>query len=570
VPPAADLEHGMAATLETARTLIESRFLDAGDVLANAVDGIAALVAALDALTNALSPSTIAATTQQLTDAAATISALPGEQRTRSSAMAKLDGWREVLSLGVEDMRRSLAYMRAFTVSIKITASGIASVEPEFHDFAQETCLRVESGRTEIDGLEENLHKLKTELRRAVPRADALARGCAAMIPAVPDQLLASAETMAAHRGRIAAATAEAGIVARDVRKNVTRILGALQIGDSTRQRVEHVQAGIKLVETLDPAIPRNEAIQIRAVLCALLAALLDSTLADFTADVSAISAGLAGLAHDATALLRLRDVAYGEANGGADGFIQALEQRVSAAVSVVNEIEQADALARDTGRQAAASAQLLSDRLGAIQAMKTDVLYMALNTTLKSAKLGEDGRPLSIISSELRVHAGYLDTTATACVAALKTLIEAAAELSRDNAGEQGAGAGAALEAAIAGIKRAGEMTERDVATLAAQGEAVLRLLKQSTQRLDFQTEIGDTLSQVALGLAGRAAGAAKCGADVQAPLAALFAQLGPIYTMAKERDIHAAIAAEWGVDLPAPGPVEAAKADVFEDELF
>jgi hypothetical protein len=561
----------MAEQLESARTLIEARFLDAGEVLSDAIDGIAALVSALDTLTQALSPDTIAATTQQLAAAAARLSAMPEEQAARSAAMGKLESRRAVLSSGVEDMRRSLAYMRAFTVSIKITAGGIASVDPEFHVFAQETCLRVESGRKEVDGLEHNLGKLRDELKAAVPRAEVLAQGCAAMIPAVPDQLLASAEIMAAHRGQIAAAMAEAGALARNVRKKVTRILGALQIGDSTRQRVEHIQAGIKLLDTADPATPPEAAARIQTLLCALLAAQLDSTLGDFSDDVAEISAGLAGLAQDAAALLRLRDVAYGKAEGGADGFMHTLEQRVGAAVGLVTEMEQADALARDTGRQAAAAAQLLADRLGAVQTMKSDVLYMALNTTLKSARLGEDGRPLSIIASELRVHAGYLDIIATASVAALKTLIETAAELSRDNGGAEGEGAGAALEAAIACIKLAGETTERDVTTLAAQGEAVMALLTRSTQRLDFQKEIGGTLGQVAQDLAGRAADAAPCGAEIQAPLAAHFAKLAAIYTMVKEREIQAAVAAEWGISLPAaPAQAAAAAVDVFEDELF
>ena len=560
----------MAEELETARTLIEARFLDAGEVLSDAVDGIAALVTALDALTNALSPGTIAETTQQLTAAAAKLSAMPDEQIARRTGIGKLEDRRAVLSSGVEDMRRSLAYMRAFTVSIKITAGGIASVDPEFHIFAQETCLRVESGRKEIDGLEENLFKLRNELKTAVPRAELLARGCAAMIPSVPDQLLASAAIMAEHRSQIAAATAEAGALARDVRKKVTRILGALQIGDATRQRVEHVQAGIKLLDAHDQAAPPEDAARIRAVMCALLAAQLDSTFADFSNDVAEISSGLAGLARDAAALLRLRDVAFGKAEGGADGFMQALEQRVGAAVGLVTEIEQADAQARDTGRKAAAAAQLLADRLGAVQMMKTDVLYMALNTTLKSARLGEDGRPLSIIASELRVHAGYLDTTATACVAALKILIETAAELSHESGGEQSTGAGAALEAAIACIKQAGETTGRDVATLATQGEAVLQLLTRSTQRLDFQKEIGGTLGEVARDLTARAADAAQCGADIQAPLAAHFAKLAPIYTMVKEREIQAAIAAQWGVTVPTAAAVVPAESDVFEDELF
>ncbi len=570
MPQTAEFSGQMAEQLESARTLIEARFLDAGEVLSDAVDGIAALVTALDALTQALSPATIAATTQQLAAAAARLSAMPEEQSARRAAIGKLEGRRAVLSSGVEDMRRSLAYMRAFTVSIKITAGGIASVDPEFHVFAQETCARVESGRKEVDGLEDNLCKLKNELQLAVPRAEALARGCAAMIPAVPDQLLASAAIMAEHRGQIAAATAEAGALARDVRKKVTRILGALQIGDSTRQRVEHIQAGIKLLDVHDIATPPEAASRIRALLCALLAALLDSTLADFSNDVAQIGSGLAGLAQDAAALLRLRDVAFGKAEGGADGFMQALEQRVGVAVGLVTEIEQADALARDTGRQAAAAAQALSDRLGAVQTMKTDVLYMALNTTLKSARLGEDGRPLSIIASELRVHAGFLDIIATASVAALKTLIETAAELSRDNGGVEAMGAGAALESAISCIKLAGETTERDVATLAAQGEAVLRLLARSTQRLDFQKEIGGTLGQVAEDLTSLAADAAQCGDAIQEPLAAHFAALAAIYTMAKEREIQAGVAAEWGISLPAPPAAPSTAEDVFEDELF
>jgi hypothetical protein len=571
VPQRVDLLGGMPERLESARVLIEARFLDAGEVLSGAVDGIAALVTALDALTRALSPVAIAATTQQLGAAAAKLSAMPGEQSSRRAVIARLEARRADLSSGVADMRRSLAYMGAFTLSIKITAGGIASVDPAFHAFAQETCLRVESGRAEVAGLEDNIGKLEGELRSAVLRAETLAHGCDAMIPAVPDQLLASAAIMAEHRGQIAAATAEAGALARDVRKKVTRILGALQIGDSTRQRVEHIQAGIKSLSTQDPATSPEAASRIRALICALLAAQLNSTLADFNSEVSEIGAGLAGLAQDAAALLRLRDLAYGKTERGAEGFMRLLEQRVGIAVGLVGEIEEADALARKTGREAAAAAQGLSDRLGAVQTMKSDVLYMALNTALKSARLGEDGRPLSIIASELRVHAGYLDTTATTCLVALKTLTETAAELSGGDGGEDGEAAGAALEAAIACINLVSETTERDVATLAAQGEAVLKLLARSTRRLNFQKEIGGTLEQVARDLTRLGDDAVHCDDTVEPTLTVHFAALGAIYTMAKEREIQAAIAAQWGINLTeAPPAPAAAISEVFEDELF
>jgi len=570
VLPTAESYGRMANRLESACALIEAGFVDASDVLSDAVNGIAALVAALDSLTQVVGDEAIAATTQQLAAAATRLSALQADQAARRADIAMLEDLRMALSSDVEDMRRSLAYMRAFTVSIKITAGGIASLDPAFPTFALEACLRVESGCAELDGLEGYLLKLKKELQKAAPRVETLVHGSGDMIASVPAQLVTSAELLAKRRGQIAAAAAEAVALARDVRKKVSRILGALQIGDSTRQRVEHIQAGIKLLEKNDPALAPEAAARSRALLCALLTVQLDSTLTDFNNEVAEIGSGLAGLARDAAALLNRVKLDHGKASGEAEGFMAQLAQRVAAAAALVAEIEGTDALARDTGREAAATAQALSDRLSAVQTMKADVLFMALNTTLRSARLGEHGRPLGIIASELRVHAGHLDRTATASMATLKTLIETAAGLSRDSGGP-GEGAGAALQAAIACIDGARQTTDRDVPGLVSQGDAVLQFLVRSTQRLDFQKEIGGVLGEVARDLAAHAASAAECGPDIQAPAAARFAEMAAIYTMAKEREIHAAVAANWGVAIPAPPARPAGAAtDVFEDELF
>jgi hypothetical protein len=67
-------------------------------------------------------------------------------------------------------------------------------------------------------------------------------------------------------------------------------------------------------------------------------------------------------------------------------------------------------------------------------------------------------------------------------------------------------------------------------------------------------------------------AAAAQPCDDDIQAPLAAFFAKLGTIYTMAQERDIQARIAADWGiVTETAPSPATAPnESDNFEDALF
>jgi hypothetical protein len=109
-------------------------------------------------------------------------------------------------------------------------------------------------------------------------------------------------------------------------------------------------------------------------------------------------------------------------------------------------------------------------------------------------------------------------------------------------------------------------------VAALAAQGEAVIDLLTRSTDRVGFRAEVGTALDEVAQALRDLAADAEPCADDIAAPLAAAFGQLGALYTMAQEREIHAAIGARFGVgsDTEPVKPADAPAADDLEDVLF
>lgn len=563
-PPFSGAE--MISRLESGRRVIEQKFLEAGDMLAQAIDGIAALVAALDQLTSAIGPAAIAETSRQLSDAAAQLVALPGAQVARRRLIEAMAEQHEGLALLIRVMRRNLSYMRAYSFNVKITAAGIAAAESGFDVFAQEIAERIEAGHQEMDAVERALHGLLREIEAAILRADVLEEGCATLIPAVPDRLTASAATMAAHRGQVASAVTEAGALARDVRQKVSRVLAALQVGDSTRQRIEHVQQGIAMLDTDAPGLDGEAVMRVRAVAGALLKAQLEAALADFNRETQQIGIGLNGLAKDAAALVRLRELAYGKNSGDSDGILRALEQRVGDALALVNEIEQAASLAQATGVQAAGAVRTLFERLEAILAIKSDVLYMALNTTLKSARLGESGLPLGIIAKELRGHADELDVAATACAAALGELTTTAAALARQPEAAADQSAGTALTEAMARIHTAGEKTERDVAVLTGQGETVMALLTRSTQQLGLQDEIGAAVQEVVRRLGELGALAVGCEDDIRAPVAALFDQLGARYTMAQEREIQQAVAESFGV----PAAVADVAAAVLEDALF
>ncbi len=568
--------------LEAARRVIEVKFLGAGEVLSEAVDGIGALIAALDDLTGALDPAAIAATAQDLTDAAAKLTALPVNHDARRRAVSDLDRHRVELARSLSDMRQSLAYMRAFTMNIKITAGGIAQADTEFGVFAQEMASRIESGRTEVDGLQRELDALQKPIAGVFRHGETMAARCAELIPLVPDQLLASATLIGDHHGRIAAAAAAAAEVARAIRKKVGRILSALQIGDITRQRIEHVQAGLALIDEIGGDLSAGQYAEASALVQLLQAIQLGEALQDFDREVSQIVTSMSGLGTDAQALMKLRDLAYGQGAEANTGVLRSLEGRLDAAQGLVREIEAAETEVLRTGQHTAEAAEILANRLAAIQAMKSDVVYMALNTMLKSCRIGEAGRPLATIAVELRTHAGYLEQIAGKSLVTLNHLIAAAGQMTGDGANGSesdgsdlpGQAANETLGVAARRIGAASDRTETDIRRLAERGEAVLTLLNRSTGRFGFQDEIGQALAGAAAELSDFAKDAQPCGADLRDRLAAGLGRLYAGYTMVQEREAHQAFLEAWDIGagaapMPEPQPAPSSP-DSLDDMLF
>jgi hypothetical protein len=570
--------------MESARRVIELKFLSAGEVLSDAVEGIGALITALDDLTGALDPAAIAATAQDLKDAAGKLTALPAHQSERRVIVSDLDRHRAGLGDSLSDMRQSLAYMRAFTMNIKITAGGIAQADAEFGIFAQEMSNRIESGRAEVDGLHRELEALKKPIAKVATEGAALAGRCSELIPLVPNELMASAGVIQEHHNRIAAATASSAAVARDIRKKVGRILAALQIGDITRQRIEHVQAGLVMIDQLDPGLSADRRARVCALIQRLMAEQLGDSMKDFDREVSEIVASMTGLAADARALLKLRDLAYGEGGDSQNGFLRVLAARLEQAVALVQEIETAEREVLRTGQASGDAAQVLATRLAAIQSMKADVQYMALNTTLKSCRIGEAGRPLSTIAVELRAHAGHLEQIANQSLKTLNKLIEAAGALIEDRPGQEGPTATAqevtaALGAAARRICDASDRTEADILRLAERGGSVLDLLNRSTGRFGFQEEIGQALDRVAADLAHLATNAEGCDEDIEPVVARILGKLGASYTMAQERAVQDEFIEAWNISLSenkasenkaAPPSETVADQNEIEDVLF
>ncbi len=540
----------LAAQLEAARRVIESHFVGAGEVLTKSIEGIDALVASLDNLVKALDSKSVAATTEDMRTAAATLLGLSDNHHARQQNIESICRHRENMAKYVTDMRASMAYMRAFTVNIKIVSSGIAEAGSTFESFAQEISDCVESGRDQLVKVEEEINALQSDLTAAIGQGAELADRMNKQLPVLHKELSESATMMGDHYTRVSAVAGDVAGIARDIQQRVVRVLQALQVGDITRQRVEHVQAGIIYIAN---HMKQGDDGRFAAIGHALLSRQLNATIEDFHREVAEIERAMADMAAHSRELLKLRDMATGAGGDNSDGFLNDLGGRIEQALVLVGEIEAADATALKTGRETAAAAGHLGTRITAIQSLKNDVQYMALNTTIKCAQIGEAAQPLSVIAIELRDKGRHLEDAAAGSLSALDELTHAADGLATAGEGQARLSATEALEVAAKLIRDARDRTESEIANLVSNGEAVLSVLDQSSARLAFRAEIGDTLENVASELTGLGSQAAHHTSGIEEDVEAMLDEFHSHYTMAQERQAHDAFVQSAGVNTAA-----------------
>jgi hypothetical protein len=550
--PAVEANGGarIGAHLEAARQVVEARFLEAGDVLSRAVDGVASLIAGLDAIRANLDAETVTATTGELAQAAETLKSLPQSLDARRGRVGELVKFSDGLAGRIAEMRQHLAYLRVFAINIKITSGGIAAAGAEFAIFAQEIYDCIEMGGAQLDALNNDLASLDQTLRGALAHEQNLARSCAALLPAVPDALTASAAAISDHHRRIASVAVSVAALARDVQKKVGGGLAALQIGDITRQRIEHAQAGLRFLDeageiaALAPE-PRQRA---QAFVHRLLGAQLTAMAEDFHREVARIGHNVIGMAADATELLRLRDLASGQAEGAESNFLRDLEGSVGQALGLVGDMTAGERAAEDVSRSAAVSARELTERIAGIQNIRADVQMMALNTTLKCSRIGETGKPLGVIAVELRQHAIHLEKSAAQTTSSLEGLFDAAEALGQREAGRRGedgkaAAAATVLSGAVARIGKAGDGVDSALAAVARQGVDVVDMLRRAAGRFDFHKQIGSVLDTAAKQLLDMAGDDEIFTDDIAHALRPLLDRLAKQYTMAQEREVHRAL---------------------------
>ncbi|MBY3612849.1 chemotaxis protein [Rhizobium bangladeshense] len=562
----------ISQTLESARSQVEERFLEGGSVLLSVMDVLNRLLNSLESVAKALDDKEASDTSADLRATVESLTALPVIEENRQQALISLAQTGRELRKHVADMQETMRYLRTFAVTVKITGAGLA----EFAGFAQEILERIYSGTDEVNRFAAHLDSLEKEVKLAASFGANVSKSYADTVPAVAGALRDDAAKITEHRKNLGVIAREVGAIARGVQSKVSATLSALQIGDITRQRIEHVQAIFSLLDDFlageDGArLDAGARQRLQNVVHHLTAAQISDMCVNFQRDSENVVKTIASFDHDMREILKLRDQMGTESGEAGGNFMRALEASVSAAHEIVKQVDTASRQADQVSHSTIGTAAKLSEAIANIRAVKTDIHYMALNTNLRCSRLGEEGKSINVVTAELRIFAGKLDESADAIVNGLPAL-EAAAERVAPATDAAAGGLGESLTFAVGNIRSAANVMENELKVLAENGREVATKIGLLIGKLDFQHELGDVLARCADVLEGVAGTDVADISDLAEAIAPLDRKIFKLYTMVQERSIHRDIIPASEESIPAPAGIAKAEGDedLFADALF
>jgi methyl-accepting chemotaxis protein len=215
--------------------------------------------------------------------------------------------------------------------------------------------------------------------------------------------------------------------------KLIDRIVLALQFQDITRQQLEHVVDAIKDVDSMIQFCSdgqKEETSQIAHIIIIQQAHILEAV-ASVGRVRQEISDSFDEAKNEVQLLLDcLPRVCHQEAGLSDQASFGELLQKTDQLLSLQQHVKVLDLRASDTAKSASQATATLSSHVNDVRRISQDMELRALNAAVKSARLGEDGRTLKILSEEVtKLSAGsknFVDTT----VANLNAITEASTKL--------------------------------------------------------------------------------------------------------------------------------------------
>lgn len=558
VPPVAPLDAVLQAT--------EVAFLSAGRNLESAIDRLRGLAQVFPRLEQSLGPER-GEEFRALTDAigddvgqlAQELDSFLQESAALRTALVQID-------LDVADLDRVVRTISNVSINARIQGNALLPRRQQVTAFVEQLGSMAVDAEQILAEVKETTAGVMVASGRMALLVQDLQQVLRVQVLPVLGRIAAMGRTVGGNRAELAHVSSQLERSMTDTFAEVSRLIMALQVGDSTRQRLERVRAIVTDKACLDdPAL--------RGVGPDLAAALAEDAVQEVQHEVATAVQALKDVQDSSDRAIRTaRDFYFGSAltagldEGGA----------ASDALRLTGNLALIKGCLAGLRAEAGAVGDMLQVILGherTLRHIANSVRLSGLNAVLICAKLGHEGNALRELARWLRVLTDQSDEIVTTLQAGLDTSRLLIARVGQGRVDAIGGGAakivrtGADLHAMVGAIRL-------DIAeTTTALGHAATSLPRDLDGSVALLTRYLATTAQMAgfvSGLQGQrplAVPVIVAGSDAETLLAALRRS----YTMQRERDIHDAVTGIVASDPARPAAAEVStEVDDLDDILF
>jgi hypothetical protein len=546
----------IAGVIRSACPLTEGQFVDLGARLESSIGVLGKLTNTFDKLSSELKSENLQHATRDLSRIASQVSALADAHSGERGSFERLTKLTVVIEGRVTRMGKAVKGVGMLAMNAKIAAANIGNSGVDFMTFATEIARTLKLAEASLGRFDGELTNVGEILRAANVSESAFEARQTEAVRTIPARLAASLSSIAAQSKRAIAAATAVGDRSKQMGGRIGSAVMALQIGDITRQRIEHVEYALNILnDILAPggggrdehsdcrALSEPQRQSLIATGLRLQAAQLTDTADEFDREVGQIQSALEQLAADAREILRLGSDAYGASDKKRGTFLLELEEEVGQVDELLNGFRDARSAADHVAASVSQATASLVSQISTVRSLEADIRIMGLNTTLKCGRLGNLGRPLSVIAQELRVYANQIASEASAVMTDLDGIVATAGSLSGGEQQRRTADIAAVAEIMAISVSRlgsAGESLASALATLERDSDVVAGLLENTVTQITSHREIGGALRQAAGDLARVVPQIDPTIAYPAAQADRIFELMARSYTMARERVVH------------------------------
>lgn len=554
------------------RRIIEKVFLQMGEGLAASTTLLGEISAAHEAMPAEFASPAFTAAVRHLEDIREQVNAMAAAHFGEQDHINELADMTRGVGSPISELCKAVRAIGQIAINARIVAASFGSNNGDVAAFTSDMSELAKSVNEAVGAFSRSYQALVSSLAAARTANAAFTARHGGTMTHISGEITAQLSAVDCHQTLAAAKVVERSKLTSQIRTRIGNAVFALQIGDITRQRVEHVEEAFEALQALEARSGDAASCVTFAAICHLQGLQLDETIGEFDAKVIDLAATLNQLARDAAVVLQESNDEAGTLLSAGGTALATMIADLRAICVLFREFERTRLGLEQIVDDVAQSVAAMVRHLDSIHAIERHIRLLSFNATIQCSRVDdeEQGRALRVVAQQLRELSRQTVVAAGAIMAGLKEADARTRLLMEGKSSLVAEQITVLREAAIAAIDMFEAVVDRlrvDAETMQAVGTRAVQLLETTAESISNRQRFSDDWHRARAEIDGLIQGIPdRFDPAVVDP--SLLAELRARYTMEDERRIHDKL---FGVtsDLVAP-PIAATGADDNVDDVF